>query len=150
MTVIAPLVSMLNPPLKLTSFEFRRRMEGGLTKPLLMVAADEAGKEYQVVVKMRRPDVREGHFGATSLACELTCAVLARAVGLIVPDYAIVEIPPILAQALPDGTVRQLLLSNTGPNFGTVYQEAVFSWSPSHSTQVTPEVLNGLADVVGL
>ncbi len=142
---------MLTPPLKLTCFEYRRRLEGGVTRPLLMAAADETGKEHQVVLKVRRPDVRDGHFEGTSLACELICSILARAIGLAVPDYAIVEVPAVLLQypqAVPDEKVRQLLKANIGPNFGSSYQEAAFSWSPSSAAQITTELIGFLADVL--
>ncbi len=142
---------MLIAPLKLTCFEYRRRLEGGVTKPLLMAAVDDAGKEHQVVLKVRQPDVRDGHFEGTSLACELICAMLARAIGLDVPDYAIVEVPAALLQypqAVPDERVRRLLKANLGPNFGTIYQEAAHSWHPSRAALLTTELLSLLANVL--
>ncbi len=142
---------MLMPPLKLTCFEYRRRLDGGVTRPLLMAAVDNSGKEYQVVLKVRQPDVRDGHFEATSLACELICAMLARAGGLAVPDYAIVEVPAALLQypqAVPDERVRHLLKANLGPNFGTIYHEAAHTWHPSRAALITTELLGVLTDVL--
>src|SRR5689334_16239268 len=75
-------------PLRLVFFEYRDELPGGLTRPLLVAAMDEAGNEKKVVLKVREPDVREGHFRGTSLASELICAVLARGLDIPVPDYA--------------------------------------------------------------
>lgn len=95
-------MSELEGPERLFAFEFRRRLSGGVTRPALVVATDEDGTEVEIVVKCRRPDVRDGHFGPTSLACELICAVLARGMGISVPDYYVVEISSQLAKSVPD------------------------------------------------
>lgn len=107
-------------------------MEGGNTKPRLVVAADEYGQTKQVVLKLRHPttSVGDGHYAGTSLACELICAVLARAIGLEVPDYAVIEVTQGFADVIRDNSTRNLLLNNIGPNFGSVYHESVALWDP--------------------
>lgn len=139
---------MITPPGRLTCFEFRRRLDGGITRPLLMTAADDAGNEHAVVLKLRHPDVRDGHYHGTSLACEMICSILARAIGLIVPDYFIVEIPRELLNALPDETLRRLLRDNIGANFGSAYQEGVTTWRPQHISNFLSEWLETMQNVL--
>lgn len=139
---------MIVAPLNITCFEYRRRLEGGATRPLLVEAADESGNEYSIVLKPRHPDVRGGHFEGTSLACELICAILARASGLAVPNYFIVDVPEALPEAVPDEAVRRLLRSNIGPNFGLLYHEGVTTWQPEKATNSTEGLLQSMEDVL--
>jgi len=138
---------VIEDPLQLECFEYRRRLAGGRTLPLLAAAMDNDGREYQVVLKLRHPEARDGHFGPTSLACELVCAMLARAVGLPVPEYAIVRIPPELPQAIPDESIRRLLSRNVGENFGSAYREGYALWDPDYRPRST-EVLEALEEVL--
>ena len=123
-------------------------MEGGNTKPRLVVAADDYGQTRQVVLKLRHPttSVGEGHYAGTSLACELICAVLARAIGLKVPDYAIVEVTQDFADLTRGDEVHNLFLNNIGPNFGSVYHNSFALWSRmSHKpSQVVIEQLEDI------
>lgn len=138
---------MLEPPLRLLCFEYRRRLSGGLTRPVLVAAMDEDGREYEVVLKVRQPDVKEGHYEGTSLACELIAAVLARAAGTPVPDYAVVEIPTELAPAIPDRSVRALFANNIGDNFGSIYEEGLALWDPNREPR-SPVLVDGLEDAL--
>jgi hypothetical protein len=138
---------MLEAPPTLVCFEYRKHLKDGVTKPLLVAARDADGRAVEVVLKVRAPRTRYGHFGATSLACELICAVLARSVDLSVPDYYIVEIPRSLPQHVPQESARKLLEANKGLNFGTLYITDSMSWNPSlaKSGSASPE---GLEDVL--
>lgn len=120
----------LTPPLRLIAREYHRCMTEGRTQPRLVVAYDEHGQHERVVLKLRQPtpSTRSGHNDGTSLACELICAVLARAVGLNVPDYAIVEVKQDFANAIHDNSIRNLLLRNIGANFGSVYNPSLAEW----------------------
>ena len=122
-------------------------MKGGVTRPLLAVASEPSGARHQVVLKLRHPLSRDGHYGPTSLACELVCAVLARAVGLSVPDFAIIDLPAALLPAIPNQELRDVLGRNLGPNFGTVYQRG---WSDFRPLQrlTAPPLLAQLSDVL--
>ena len=117
-------------PFRLVAFEYRGRMKGGRSKPLLVAGADEGGNETQVVLKVRTGTVEDGSFGPCSLACELVCSILARAAGLMVPDYAIVEVEQDFAESVTDLQDRERLLRNIGENFGSVYQEDCAKFSP--------------------
>src|SRR5262245_33379622 len=105
-------------------------MAGGLTRPLLMAAMDEAGNERKVVLKVVHPDVPEGHYEGTSLACELICSALARTLGVTVPDFAIVEVPAELPPSVQNRRARDLLAANVGENFGSEYHEGYARWNP--------------------
>ena len=71
-------------PLRLVAVESWKPMKEGRTKPRLIVAIDDHDQTKQVVLKPKLPitSVGDGHYAGTSLACELICAVLARAIGL--------------------------------------------------------------------
>jgi len=122
-------------PLQLTCIELRGPLEGGQTKPRTAIAVDDKGNEYHIVLKLRNPDSRHGrgHFGATSLVCELVCSVLAQALGLPVPKYAVVAVTEPLAAAQPLAEQR-LLGKNLGPNFGCEFREGFELWHQQFST----------------
>ncbi|MGC4084434.1 MAG: hypothetical protein QM736_20545 [Vicinamibacterales bacterium] len=132
----------MEEPLRLVAFEFRGWLKGGNTRPLLVATTDENGNQRVVVLKLRRPlpPVGDGHYGATSLACELTCAVVARAADIQVPDYAIVDVPAELSAAVPDTAAATLLSQNVGPNFGSTFVEGMGLWH-ERDTASSPELL---------
>jgi hypothetical protein len=131
----------LTPPLRLAITEDWGIILGGQTRPGLFDTCDEQGQLKEVVLKLRQPDAvfGDGHYAGTSLACELICAVLARAVGLNVPDYAIVDVTQDFAESLDDNPTRDLLLNNIGPNFGSVHDQSLYEWEAGD--QVRSQVL---------
>lgn len=114
---------MIHPPKLLRGVEYKTRLEGGLSRPLLIVAQDQNSEKFKVVLKTRRPDPCSSTFGPTSLSCELICSVLARAFGLPVPDYYIVSIDPAFCSLIVERDVRELLERNCGDNFGCLYHQ---------------------------
>ena len=100
-----------------------------------------------MVLKLRHPStsVGDGHFAGTSLACELICAVLARAIGLKVPDYAIVEVTPLPIQFMR-GT-RNLLLKNIGENLQQWFHQSSALWQPM-SREPSQAVIDQLEDIL--
>ncbi len=98
-------------------------MVGGNTNPRLIAAVDEDDNELAVVLKLKDPGVPigESHYEGTSLACELMCSILARALGFNVPDYAVVELSPQFAESVHEAEVRELCRKNIGNNFGSCY-----------------------------
>lgn len=121
---------MFADPIHLTAVEYWDRFLTGSTKPLLIGALDRNGQVRKVVLKLRLPEAEYGfgHYGGTSLACELICSVLARFLGLLVPDYAIVEVTPEFASSVTDENVSKLLAANLGANFGTVFHPSLAQW----------------------
>jgi hypothetical protein len=137
----------LEPPLSLVCTEYRVRLtNGSLSQPLIVGAEDDTGTMREVVLKVRTPD-RGVHFGPTSLACELICAILARALNLPVPQYAIVEIPPNFPDVVPDPDIKNLLAANIGENFATIYQHGYSIWFPAMPK--SSSVLDDLEEFVG-
>ena len=126
-------------------------MDGGITKPRLIVAIDDNNQTKEVVLKLKFPTTsvgpREGHYAGTSLACELICAALARAIGLNVPDYAIVNIAPGFANSIHETSARNLIMNNIGLNFGTEYHESFALWDPI-SYKPSPAAIDQLEDIL--
>lgn len=134
-----PVPSLVEPlcPLRLTCFEYRGRIGSGMTDSHYATARTTEGRSVEVILKLREPGppISQGHYGGTSLACELIFAVFARALGLNVPDYGIVQIGSIFANGVRDDNVRNLLVRNLGPNFASVrLRPSPGKWNPSHPT----------------
>jgi hypothetical protein len=120
---------MSTQPLKLTCIEYQKPMKFGDSRPFSVDTEDEAGNTHQIVLKLRYP-ASGNHFEGTSLACELICAVIARTIGLSVPNFAIVDVNREFVESVRQQDVRELLRRNIGKNFGTVYQEGASGWIP--------------------
>ena len=143
-------IATLTPPLQLEAVEYRRDMPGGITQPKLVDTLDKHEQYKQVVLKLQNPGTPVrigGHFSGTSLACELICAVLARALGLNIPDYAIVKVTRDFANSVHDKSMRDLLLKNIGENFGSVYNPSLALWNVKYRTR-SQELLDQLEDIL--
>ena len=143
-------IAILTPPLQLEAVEYRKDMSGGLTQPKLVDALDNHGQYTRVVLKLKNPGtpVRVGgHFAGTSLACELICAVLARALGLNVPDYAVVKVTRTFANSVHDKLKRDLLLRNIGEHFGSVHNPSLAEWNAKYVTR-SQVLFNRLEDIL--
>lgn len=140
---------MLDPPQALTAVELRDRLRGGNSRPWLVVALDAQGNETKVVLKLTHPGppVGQGHYGATSLACELVSSALARAVGLNVPTYAVVEVTEAFARCTPPGEPRETFLRNVGHHFGCEFHPGLASWRPDSDVSST-SLLDTIGDVL--
>jgi hypothetical protein len=142
-------IATLTPPLQLEDVEYRKDMSGGLTQPKLVDALDNHERYTRVVLKLKNPGppIGRGHFAGTSLACELICAVLARALGLNVPDYAIVKVTRDFANSVPDKSIRHLLMKNIGENFGSVHNPFLALWNARYVNR-SQVLLNQLEDIL--
>jgi hypothetical protein len=56
--------------------------------------------------------------GVNALVAEVVAGELARRLGLLVPDLAVVEIPVEMGRAEPDPDIQELLDASVGPNLG--------------------------------
>jgi len=128
--------------------EFFRRMNSAWTAPLLCDALLPDGSRQRIVLKLRDPGTPygKGHHGATSLAAELITAMVARTVGVPVPDFGIADVSKQFVEAVTDRSVRELLQRNAGPNFATVYLAKITTWMPAYRS--TSDVLRLALDKV--
>ncbi|MER5494023.1 HipA family kinase [Streptomyces sp. NPDC002490] len=59
--------------------------------------------------------------GRKTLVAEVLCGLLARRLGLRVPDLVVIDLDPVLGLGEPDPEVQELLRGSAGPNLGTAY-----------------------------
>jgi HipA-like kinase len=69
--------------------------------------------------------------GPKVLIAELIAGELARALGLPVPELALVELDPVLGRNEPDGEIRDLLRGSAGLNLGLAYLPGAIGYDPS-------------------
>ncbi len=95
--------------------------EGG-SLPAVIEADD--GKTY--VLKFRGAGQ-----GEKALVAELIAGELARALGLPVPQLALVELDPVLGRNEPDSEIQALLRASAGLNLGLEYLPGAIGYDPS-------------------
>lgn len=134
-------------PLRFHVFEYVRRMNSGATGPLLCTARIADGSSRHIVLKLRNPGTRVGHFGPTSLAVELAMATIGRFLGLDVPEYGLAEVDGSFASSVSDEAVRLLLVQNRGLNFATAVVVGSVIWNPRHKA-VSAELESAIDSVM--
>ncbi|HSJ15272.1 MAG TPA: HipA family kinase [Longimicrobiales bacterium] len=79
--------------------------------------------------------------GAGALVAELIAALLARALGLPVPDVTLLEIAPEFGQGEPDPEIQDLLRASHGVNMGLRYLDGAFNFDVHAAGElVSPEL----------
>ena len=68
---------------------------------------------------------------AQALVAEVVAGELARAIGLPVPELALVDLDPAIGRAEPDPEIQDLLLSSGGPNLGVDFLPGALPFSPA-------------------
>ena len=109
--------------------------EGG-SLPALVEASDDG----LYVLKFRGAGQ-----GPKALVAEVVAGELARALGLRVPELALVELDPTLALAEPDREIQDLLDASAGLNLGVDYLPGALPFGPAAGPAPAPELA---ADVV--
>jgi hypothetical protein len=109
--------------------------EGG-SLPALVEASDEG----LYVLKFRGAGQ-----GARALVAEVVAGELARALGLAVPELALVELDPTLARAEPDPEIQDLLAASAGLNLGVDFLPGALPFSPAAGPAPDPGLA---ADIV--
>ena len=109
--------------------------EGG-SLPALVEASDDG----LYVLKFRGAGQ-----GAKALVAEIVAGELARALGLAVPELALVELDPALALAEPDREIQDLLDASAGLNLGVDFLPGALPFGPAAGPPPTPELA---ADIV--
>jgi hypothetical protein len=66
--------------------------------------------------------------GVKALIAELIVGLLARALGLPVPELALIEVIPLFGRAEPDPEIQDVLRSSHGINFGLRYLDGAFNF----------------------
>ncbi len=111
--------------------------EGG-SLPGLMEADDDG----LYVVKFRGAGQ-----GTRALVAEIIAGELARALGLPVPEQALVEIDPALGSAEPDPEIQELIARSAGANLGVDFLPGAATYAPGVDWRPDPALA---ADVVWL
>jgi hypothetical protein len=78
--------------------------------------------------------------GPKALVAEVVAGELARAIGLPVPELALVELDPAIGRAEPDPEIQDLLLASAGTNLGVDFLPGALPFSPAAGPAPDPEV----------
>lgn len=98
----------------LIAITFLRRIESGVSKPLLLNCYNEnLVSEYAVKLKTKVND------GIVSLCSELIASKLANILDIDTPEIAVVNLSEEFANSVEDSDVKNEILSNLGLNFGS-------------------------------
>jgi len=116
--------------LQLTATQFLRAIDTGRTHPLLIGAEAIDGRSFEVVVKLRGPEMT-----VNSMIAELLSAQLADLLGLAVPQSAVVVISTEFADIVPVPN-RPAVQGSLGENFGSMYIGKSFTTYPAYYTPV--------------
>src|SRR5512145_1853399 len=85
--------------------------------------------------------------GPKALVAEVVVGELARALGLSVPELALVELDATIGRAEPDPEIQDLLLASDGLNLGVDFLPGALPFSPAAGPEPEPDFA---ADVVWL
>jgi len=104
---------------------FMKAFRTGRTCPCLMLCEDDQGDMTEVVVKLRT-----GHeCTCTGLICELMASLLARDLGLPVPEPYLVEVDDVFHAGISDVNLANRFRASAGLNFGSRFLGAAYvSW----------------------
>jgi HipA-like kinase len=69
--------------------------------------------------------------GAKALIAELIAGEIGRALGLLVPELALVELDSVLGRNEPDSEIQALLRASGGLNLGVAWLPGAIGWDPS-------------------
>lgn len=105
---------MTIPVLNATSLQ--RILPSGRTKPCIFFCEDESGENSSEYVVKLKAGIETG---ANGLAAELIASQLATILDIPTPEPAIIELDPLLADAVPDRDLSSRLRESAGLNFGS-------------------------------
>ena len=111
-------------PAKLIAGEYRRTESNGRSRPLRVDCVAEDGTRRECIVKLRAPGVQDGNPWALCLSREVVGAILARRLGLRVPDYGVVWFTPDFIRASANTAEGPRIAANEGPNFASFVVDA--------------------------
>ena len=108
--------------------------EGG-SLPAVMEADDDG----LYVVKFRGAGQ-----GAKALVAELVAGEIGRALGLLVPEIALVEVDPALGRSEPDSEIQALLKASAGLNLAVDYLPGALPFDPAVARHVDPALASDI------
>lgn len=119
--------------LHLSATQFLQPMATGRTRPVLLGAEDEEGKTFEVVTKLRGPELN-----AKAQIAELVSAPLADLLGMNVPQAAVVDVPEGFDAVVP-APLAPPFRASTGANFGSVHLGTSFTTWAVGRTPIGPQ-----------
>src|SRR4051812_41961493 len=93
----------------------------------------EASDDGMYVVKFRGAGQ-----GPLALVAELVAGVLARRLGLLVPEIVFVDVDPVLGRAEPDVEIQELISASAGLNLGLDFLPGALPFEPAAGFHVDP------------
>jgi hypothetical protein len=106
-------------PLLLTLDEIQGEVGNGRSRPLWATAADAAGARHNLVLKLRHPGVDHATPWPLCIVRELVGSLIAKRLGIPVPQPAIVEVKQEHARLLASMPNGARLAANIGTTFGS-------------------------------
>jgi hypothetical protein len=116
-------------PPSLTALRYVQPLREGGSLPAIV----ETEEDGLFVVKFRGAGQ-----GPRALIAELIVGGLADAVGLRVPDLAIINVPPAFGRGEPDPEIQDLLRASHGVNIGIRYLDGAFNFDPNAAGDLVP------------
>jgi hypothetical protein len=82
--------------------------------------------------------------GRKALIAELVAGEIGRALGLSVPELALIELDPELGPSEPDPEIFDLLRASVGLNFGMRFLPKAFAYNPPHEPPLDPNIASAI------
>jgi HipA-like kinase len=78
--------------------------------------------------------------GAKALVAEALAAGLAQALGLPIPDTAVISLDADFGESEPDPEIQDILRGSVGANFGLAYLSGAISYDPAVDQEMDPDL----------
>ncbi|MGI9625509.1 MAG: HipA family kinase [Longimicrobiales bacterium] len=117
---------------KLTATRYVTPLKEGGSLPAVVDTAEDG----QWVVKFKGAGQ-----GPKALVAEIVVGLLARAIGLPMPDIALVDLDPAFGRTEKDPEIQDILAGSHGLNVGLRYLEGAFNLDPNAAHDLVPEPL---------
>ena len=82
--------------------------------------------------------------GRKALVAEVVAGELARALGFLVPELAVVDLDPAIGRAEPDPEIQDLLLASPGANLGVDFLPGALPFAPAADPDPEPDLAAGI------
>ena len=114
---------------RVVATQFIRPMSSGRNRPLLLGCEDVSGDTFEIVVKVRSPEMT-----AKTQIAEVVAAMLADDLNIDVPQAAIVDVPSGFEAIVTDKDAARAIKASPGANFGSVHLGPSFTtWPPGRA-----------------